>query len=617
MKRKQSQPAAVVAPQIPAGVSPLLQATVLILITVAAYGRAVQAGYIWDDADYVYENANLQSLAGLRDTWLVPKSLPQYYPLVHTSYWLEYQLWGLMPAGYHAVNILLHAANGVLLWRVLLRLQVPGAWFAAAVFVLHPVHVESVAWITERKNTLSGLFYLAAAYFFLRAKLDLSERPWIAFLSAYLCFVAAMLCKTVAATLPAALLVVLWWKNGKLTWRDMLATVPMFAVGVPLGMHTAWLERYHVGASGPEWSYTLLERMLIAGRAVWFYAGKLVWPVNLTFIYPKWNIDPEQWWQWLFPAAAAGVLFVAWRFRQQMGRHWLAGLLFFGGTLFPALGFFNVYPMRYSFVADHFQYLASIGLIALFAGSAATWHSRQPARRWPIVAAGLLLGLLGSLTWLQTRSYRDVFTLWGDTLAKNPSCEMARTNLGLELHDSGRPEEALVQFRAALSLAPQDPIPHNNVAMALMTLERLEEAETHLNAALALAPDYAEARSNLAVLRQRQGRWSEAESEFRRGLELMPENFLVRYNLASLLHERKDFSSARREYLCVLETAPGYVPARLNLAILLLETNDFAAAIDHLERLLQQNPKLTQAQMLLQKARQGAPRSPAANHHEQ
>ncbi|HEX4342912.1 MAG TPA: O-GlcNAc transferase, partial [Verrucomicrobiae bacterium] len=327
----------------------------LVVATFIAYQPMWHAGFIWDDDAYVTNNQTLHDLNGLKQIWLEPKATPQYYPLVYTTFWLEYHTWKLNPLGYHVVNVLLHALGSLLLWRVLKRLALPGAWLAAAIFALHPVNVESVAWVTERKNVLSAVLFFAAALAYLRfdGLAESKKRLWTWWCAALLLFIGALLSKTVACSLPAALLLVCWWKKGRVTMADVLPLIPFFIMGLGLGLHTAWLEKHHVGASGAEWSLSFIERCLIAGRALWFYAGKLVWPSQLTFIYPRWQIGTGVWWQWLFPLAVLAVVVTLWRARKRLGRGPLVAVLFFAGTLLPALGFFDLYPMRYSFVADH------------------------------------------------------------------------------------------------------------------------------------------------------------------------------------------------------------------------------------------------------------------------
>jgi hypothetical protein len=321
-------------------------------------------GFVWDDDLRVTENATLRSLDGLRRIWLEVGANKQYYPLVFSSFWVEYQLWGANPVGYHLVNLALHAAASVLFWRVLLALGVPGAWLAAAMFALHPVHVESVAWISERKNLLSGVLYLASALAWLRhAEADERGEPrasrlYAASLALFLC---ALLAKTVACTLPAALLLTLWWKRGRVAGRDALTLLPFFALGIGLGLVTVWLERSEVGASGAAWDLSFPERFLIAGRAVWFYLGKLVWPAPLISTIragastpgrpgstcTHWRRSPS----WLRSGCCAAG----------SARGPLAAWLFFGGTLLPALGFFEVYPMRHPGLREPLREQRQIG----------------------------------------------------------------------------------------------------------------------------------------------------------------------------------------------------------------------------------------------------------------
>ena len=309
--------------------------------------------------------------------WFELGATQQYYPLLHSAFWVEHNLWGDATLGYHLVNILLHAAAAVMVALVLRRLSVPGAYLAAAVFALHPVHVESVAWITELKNTLSIVFYLGAVLSYLAFDRTRKTRWWLGALGL---FVLGLMSKTTAATLPAALLVIFWWQRGRLSWqRDVRPLAPFFVLGLLAGLLTAWVERKLIGAEGAAFDLTIVERCLLAGRAIWFYLGKLFWPTELIFIYPRWQVSQAVWWQYLFPAAALLLLAGLWALRRRC-RGPLAGLLFFVGTLLPALGFCNVYPFLYSFVADHFQYLASLGPITLAAAGVALLFARWRPR---------------------------------------------------------------------------------------------------------------------------------------------------------------------------------------------------------------------------------------------
>src|ERR1019366_5406053 len=332
-----------------------------------AYLPALRGGMLWDDAGHV-TRLDLRPLHGLWRIWADPGATQQYYPLLHSAFWVEHSIWGDSVLFYHLVNVALHALAACLVVKIARRLALPGAWLAGLVFALHPISVEAVAWISEQKSTLSGVFYLASALAYLR--FDQSRRASRYWLALGL-FVLALLTKTVTATLPGALLVVLWWQRGRLEWkRDLRPLLPWFALGASAGLFTAWVERTFIGAKGADFTLTLVQRGLLAGRAICFYAGKLVWPANLTFISPRWNIDPGEWWQYLFPAGVLALAIGLWLVARR-DRGPLAGFLIFAGTLFPVLGFLNIYPFRYSYVADHFQYLASLGIMVPVASALA------------------------------------------------------------------------------------------------------------------------------------------------------------------------------------------------------------------------------------------------------
>jgi len=506
----------------------------------------MRAGFIWDDDEYVEQNLTLRTTAGLARIWFDTTATPQYYPLVHTTFWIEYRLWGLDSTGYHVVNILLHGAASLVLFLVLCEVGFPAgiAWAAAAVFALHPVNVESVAWITERKNVLSALLYLCAGLAFLRCGPWTTSRTGPRSVGLYtlslLLFLGALLSKTITSSLPLALLLILWWKRGRVLWRDTVWVAPMFFVGAVLGLHTLWLERSHVGALGDEWSFSLLERTLVAGRAVWFYFGKILWPAQLTFIYPRWSIDTAAPGQYLFPLAALSALAVLWALRARIGRGPLVGALFFVVTLSPAIGFFDVYPMRYSFVADHFQYLACIGLIVSFVALGDRCTRRAGRLRHPAAIGLLATGLvvLGLLSWDQSHVYRDRETLWRDTLAKNPAAGMAHSNLAGELDRQGRLDEALIHFREALRLVESAQIKidyaqaHNNVGYALLRKGRVGEAVPHLLRALEIDPGHALANNNLGVVLEQAGRIEEAVGHYTRALRRKPDYGNAQANLA-------------------------------------------------------------------------------------
>lgn len=504
----------------------------LALLALVCYSTSLTGGFLWDDDAYVVDNPTLTAPDGLRSIWLDPTATPQYYPLVHTSFWVERRVWGLKPAGYRAMNLALHLAGALLFWAVLASLAAPWPWFAAALFAVHPVHAESVAWITERKNVLSGALALGAAWCYLRV---LAEAPGprraLLYMGALLLFVAGLLSKTVVCSLPAALLVALWWKRGRLKPADATPLLPFFAVGLGLALVTAWLESTHVGARGPDWDLSVAQRILVAGRAVWFYVGKLAWPHPLAFIYPRWTPDVAQAWQWVFPVAAAGLLALLWARRGSFGRGPLAAALYFGGTLVPALGFFDVYPMRFSFVADHFQYLASLGPLALAAAAFARWEAQRPAVAR--AAAGVLLALLTGTTFARGMAFRGLEQIWSDTLVKNPGCWMCMSNLGELRAKEGRSDEAVRLYSRMLEIRPQHFRARNNLGALLFARGDLKGAEDQLRKALALKPDVASAHTNLGAVLYKQGRLPESVAELTAATRLDPASVDARDNLAA------------------------------------------------------------------------------------
>lgn len=576
----------------------------LVLAVAAVYWPATRhGGFIWDDDDYVTDNRTLRSVQGLKRIWTEPGAVPQYYPLVHTTYWLEYRLWGLDPHGYHIVNVILHIAGALLLWRVLVVLRVPGAWLGAMLFALHPVHVESVAWVTERKNVLSGVFYFAAGLAYLEGR-----RAGMYLLSLGL-FLCALLSKTVTCTLPAALLLVLAWRGEREDFRKhVLLMLPMFALGIIFAGFTIWMERHAVGAVGREWDLSFVERVLIAGRAVWFYARKLVLPWRLTFVYPRWTIDAGIWWQYLFPVTALAAVASLWAGRGRIGAGPLVAVLFFGGTLLPALGFVNIYPMRYSFVADHFQYLASAGLLAL-AGASAGRGARGGSA--PLVAT-LVIAVLGVLTWRQCGIYRGLEELWTDTLSKNPDCWLAHNNLGVfytEREDWGlarrhldraieakpdyersycnlgsllerqrRHQEARQAYEKALEIDPDSSQAHYNLGALFDEVGDTKRAEVHYRRALVPGPHLAKTHNNLGNIVVAQGRDAAALQHYREAIRLDPAYSEPHSNLGVLLEKHGELDEAIEHCRRSVELAPGSAEARNNLALMLVRSKRFTEA---------------------------------------
>ena len=508
------------------------RAVLLVLLTALVYAPfVIDAGWIWDDDDYVTANPALTAPGGLVAIWTDPSATPQFYPLTHTTFWVETRLFGFDPAAFRAINIALHAISCVLLAAVLRRLRVPGAWLAAAVFAVHPVQVESVAWITERKNVLCGVLYLGSLLCWIRAfALDrdpgatVSERRFpVGFAAAGLAlFGLALLAKTIAATLPITIAILLWWKRVPIRGREVAYLGTMLVCGALLGSLTAHLEHHQIGTEGAEWGWSFADRLRIAGRAWWFYLGKLVWPSNLTFIYPRW--DPSTWGAaaWLWPASATTTLLALLASAPRIGRGPAAAVLHYTAAIGPALGIVDVYPMRYSFVADHFAYLALLGPIALAAAAASRFAATRLSPAMRATAAGVLVLALAMPGWARVPSFSGPEALWQDTLRRNPRAWIAHAHLGILDADRGDLVAAKGHFERVLELYPANPGVRNNLGVVMIRLGRPEAAREVLEEAVARTPDDSRAWMNLADVRRDLGDLPGAEAAWRRARALRP-----------------------------------------------------------------------------------------------
>ena len=620
----------------------------LLVFTALIYQPAWHGTLVWDDPAHV-TRPELRSPGGLSRIWLEPGATQQYYPLTHSAFWVQAWLWGDATTGYHVVNIALHATAAWLLALLLMRLGVPGAVLAAVLFAAHPVHVESVAWISELKNTLSAVFFLGAALVYLRWDGDRQMRLYVA---AALLFVCALLAKTVTATLPAALLVVFWWRRGTLSWpRDVRPLLPFFAVGVAAAAMTAWMERVHIGAKGVEFALSPMDRVLVAGRAFWFYLSKLLWPSDLMFVYPRWEIDARAAWQWAFPIAAMLVVAGAW-FVRRRSRAPLAVLLLFAGLLFPALGFVNVFPFRYSFVADHFQYHASMSVIAAAAAGIVLLLRRWTGSRGAVAAPMLLVALLALLAWRQAHDYVSAEALYRATLARNPDAWLAHNNLARILIDSGRvaqarshleaavrlnpriPEHhanlgrlelqdgridaALASFDRALALAANLPNVHSDRGVALLRRGDIIGALHAFDRALALAPDHPEALRNSAdaytergIARMRRGERAAAIGDFEQAVRRRPDDSGAAAMLAQAhhehaiaLHQSGRRAEALEQFSAAARLAPDDPALRNDAGVALLEAGRIAEAVAEFEAALRLRPDFAAPRLNLERARQ-------------
>jgi tetratricopeptide (TPR) repeat protein len=578
----------------------LAMGTLLLVATLVAYLPAINGGFVIDDGVNV-TRPELRDLHGLWRIWSELGATQQYYPFLYSLYWLEHHVWGDAVQGYHLANILQHAASALLLVAIARRLALPGAWLAGFIFALHPVCVESVAWIAEQKNTLSTALFLGAALAYL--SFDATRRKGHYAVASGL-FVLALLSKSVTGTLPAALLVVFWWQRGTLEWkRDFRPLLPWIATGAGMGLFSGWVEHKFVGASGEDFALSWLERCLIAGRGAWFYLGKLLWPTDLTFMYPRWNVNPAAGPQYLFLIGLVLLLVgLGWLVRRHRGP--LAGFLIFFGLLFPMLGFFDIYWFRISYVADHFVYLPSVGLIMPLAAGLVLACRKSPlgGGGLPAFFGAMLLVLLGTMTWRQSHAYRDYQTLCRETLTRNPSAWMLHHNLGVEVAElPGRLPEAIALFQETLRLKPNFAEAHFNLAQAWSRIPgKLPEAIAEYAATVRLEPGDVDAQFNLGNALATSGRWSEAVPPFEAVVKLRPNFAMAHFNLGNALAATGRRSDAIREYESVLRLEPNGWEAHFNLGSLFMETPRRSSdAIAHFQAVLKLKPDLEPAAQML------------------
>jgi tetratricopeptide (TPR) repeat protein len=566
-------------------------------VTIFAYRPAWNGEFVWDDDDYIIKNDLLTASDGLRRIWFSLDSPSQYFPLVYTTFRIERALWGLNPSGYHWVNLLLHVANALLVWRVLARLNVPGAWLAGAIFALHPVQVESVAWITERKNVLMAFFFLLTLLAWITFIDERTKRPWRFYALALVLYVLALSAKSTACTLPAALLLILWLQKRPITKQRLIQIVPFVILGIGMGLLAVWWERYHQGTNRAVFPFlNPIDRILVASRAVWFYLSKLICPTNLTFIYPRWNISPAHPLDYIWLLAGIALCTVIYFARLYVGRSLEVAAAFFVITLSPVFGFIMLFTFRYTFVADHYQYLACIGPIALVSAGVVSLADMFKQHRAFILSAALFaLASLGALTWRQAAMYGDIETLWRITLARNPACWMAHTNLGLVLLQKGQFDDGIAHYRAALQMQPDSWDAEYNLGTALVAKGEVDEAILHCERAVAMQPNDPDAQVSFGDALLQKKRVEEAIDHYTNAMALRPDYFLARYGLARAFLEKGELDTAVQHCRAALFIRPDDADCHTVLAVALDQKGETAEAIHHYEKAVQISPKSVSA----------------------
>lgn len=589
---------------------PLFGSFIIVIITLAAMWPVLRAPFVWDDDLYLTMNRTLAKPGGLLDIWLKPYSSPSPYPLVFTTYWFEYRLWGLEPSGYRLVNLLLHATNSILLWRILRKLGIGGAWIAGAIFAIHPVHVESVSHAAERKDVLSGLFYFISILFWLQF-LELKNRR--AYALSFIAFVLAMLAKSVTCVLAPTLLLLLWWRGRREERsRTALLTIPYFILALALGLYTVYWEKHRTGATSDVIQLEFADRVIIAGRAMWFYFWKLAWPANLLTLYPKWIADASSFSQWLYPITVAMAGLAALGLAARNHRGLFMAFAYVVITLGPALGFINFSTMYYSYVMDHYQYLACAGWIALAGAIGSTMIYRVGGRNLATGAAILLLSVLGFLSFQQADTCRSLVTFWEHNVRGNPDSAPPRYDYGVALENEGRLDEALVQFLETLRRNPNDVDSYLHLGGIMKMKGDLAAAERYFDWATRVDPDHGKARrsqgtayNHIGGIRVEQGKFDEAITIFERALSINPNLIDAKLNIG-IAHSRAGrVEDAILIYRSVIQEHPSSEKAPVYLYQALRKAGRPEEARGELDKALQLFPNNILARMALAREAMG------------
>lgn len=565
-----------------------MQAALLVVAAWLIYAPVIRGEWLWDDALELSQNPEITGAGGLAKIWLEPAHA-DYFPLKSTVQWFAWRIWGNHPAGYHALNLGLHVLSGLLVWRLFARLRLSLAWLGGLLFVVHPLAVESVAWIAELKNTLAlpPLLLAFCAY----VTFDETGRR-SRYGAALAWFLASLLCKTSGVMLPVVLLVYHWWKAGRLTGRNLRALLPFFLISLVLGLVTIHFQHTRAIATTPVAMGGPLERIAIAGLAAAFYTGKVFAPLNLVPVYPRWQFESLDAMDFLPWVGAAGIFALAWRHRRTWGRHALFGLGAFLALVAPVLGFVAMSYLRYAWVADHFVYLPMLGLIGLATAGLGALGAGEPGRRRMGQGVGVALAVvLLILSRRHAEVFRDPTALWTYTLRHNPTARAAHNSLGSALQNSGRHVEAVRHFEQAIADDPQFASPRNNLGVSLSALGRPAEAVAQFRAALQLDPNDAVARSNLGNVLAQDGRVEEAIAEYRAALKVQPTLLEARANLANALYLGGRTDEALEELARVLAARPDYAEAWNNAGKIHMRAGRAAEAIRHYERAVQHAPR--------------------------
>ncbi len=564
----------------------IISLLIIVLLGTLIYFDSLDNGFIWDDDVHIYKAAYIKDPGGLTQIWF-KNATPQYYPLSATLLWFGDKIWGLNPKGYHILSLIIHTLNALLLYFLVKKLFLPFAFPAALIFAVHPIGVETVAWASELKNLLSLFFFLASFLIYLKY---LSSRDLKYYLLTFISFLAAIFSKYISVSFALVPLFYGFWLKGRIEKREIKLAVPFISVGILAGLNAVFTEIYNVGAKGAEWTLPLAEKIILSGKTSLFYIYKMIYPKDFIFIYPRWELERFNILQWLpiiFIFSSILLLFI---YRKKAGRSLITLFIFYFLSIFPASGFFNVYPMRYSYVADHFSYLSSPWIILLILTLIYSIY-RYIVKKFnleksnaPKRAAFILLGIttifLSFKSQALTKNYQDKITLYESIIAKNPGSWMANANLAILYSKLDKDKLALKHYRDAITAKDDLPSLYYNLGNHYYKIRDFDSAINSYMAAIILDPDYGESYANLANVYRAKRELNIAIEYYRKALLLKPDA-VIYANLGHIYYELKDYQEAVKYYNKAFKIAPDYENLNINLALSYYGLKDYSKAKEH------------------------------------
>jgi tetratricopeptide (TPR) repeat protein len=564
-----------------------LPAALIVAAALLAYWPALRGGYIWDDEVLIVKNRDVRAEDGLLRVWFNRKSL-EYLPLTYSMHWLEWRVFKGSATGPHVINVLLHGLSAALLGFVLQRLRVPGAWLAALLFALHPVAVASAAWLSERKNTLSMVLYLGSILAYLHFE-DVPDRAGPQhddtakgqrhyFLSLGL-FLLALLAKTSVVMLPVVLLLLAWWRRGKVAGRDLLRTVPFFALSLALGLVTVWFQWHNAIGQEVARPEGAASRVAAAGWIAWFYLYKILLPAGLYAIYPRWEVNGSSVLSFLPLVLLAGATALLWAGRKRWGPGPLVAWAYFMVSLLPVLGFVEMSFMHLSLVADHLQYAAMPGILAVAAAILARATAGGNWGRPAAVAVGICLAAMAALTFQRAGVFSSNQRLWRNNLEKSPRSASLWCNLGMAYVNAGAPDEAIPYFDKSLELDAKHYYAWLGRGIARAAAHRSAEAIGDYDQAIALKPDNVEAWYNRGNACFNTGRAEEALRDLDKAIALNPDFAEAYVNRGLIYAGAGRYAEAVRDYDQAIAVQADSAQAYVNRGLVFAATNRSAEAM--------------------------------------